>query len=240
MRILVLAGLAFSLVAPAVAQTEMARPIVLENETILRVGGEGEIRVRPETVEIEIGVETSAKTSPEALRLNNEKSIELVEAIRALGIDPDDVRTSDLSVEPRYAEDEDSANITGWVAVNELTVRTEKIEQIGEIIPLLFEAGGNTLDGPDFGLTPETRELVVREAEAQAISEARRQAEATAEVLGMRVARLLLVSDSRVRFRGGRGIVVTGSRIRRQIVPIEPGDIRVSANYDVEYALVPR
>jgi uncharacterized protein YggE len=48
----------------------------------------------------------------------------------------------------------------------------------------------------------------------------------------------LLVSESRVNFRSGSGyIIVTASKIAN--TPIEPGEVKVTAEYDVEFALVP-
>ncbi|BBI21108.1 hypothetical protein EKJ_19550 [Qipengyuania flava] len=100
---------------------------------------------------------------------------------------------------------------------------------------VLFEAGGNTINTPQFDLTETSRLGAVREAESKAL------AEATARSMGMRIARTLLVSDSTVNFTGGGGhIVVTGSRSGRPAVPIEPGQIEIRAKYSIEYALVPR
>lgn len=214
--------------------------MVLPDETILRVNGEGTVYYKPEILTVSIGVTTSDDTAKGALLLNNEKSARLVEAIRAAGIPAKDIKTTELSVEPQFSEDEESDTIIGWRATNRLTVKTGRIDDSGKMIALLFEAGGNTLDGPEFGLSEQTRLEAKRAAEAKALEEARDQAEATARVLGMRLARTLLISDSRVNFdRSGGYIVVTGSRKRSPMVPIEPGEIEVTASYSIEYALAP-
>ncbi len=224
----------------AYAQTERAQPVVLPNETIVRVNGEATVRYRPEVMEVSIGVVTTGSTAADALAQNNTQSSQLIEAIYEAGIKPDDVKTTDLSVEPQYAENGDIDRIIGWRTRNEFSIKTERILEAGTILNRLIEIGGNTLGGPVFDLTALTRLRATREAEAAALTEARDQADATAKVMGMRVKRVLLVSDSRVAFdRSGGYIVVTGSRVNRTSIPIEPGDVAVEATYSVEYALVP-
>ncbi|WP_171033016.1 SIMPL domain-containing protein [Qipengyuania marisflavi] len=240
-RIVCVMAVAGAAAAPsfAAAQTDPAQPVVLPSETIIRVKGEGMVQYRPEVVTLDIGVATSGLSAEQALVENNEKSSELVAAIRKAGFAANDIKTTRLNVEPDYDEDDDDNRIIGWRAVNNLTLRTQRLGEVGAVITALFAAGGNTLDGPTFSLTEETTLRATREAEAKALIEAREQADATAAALGMRVARVLLVSDSGVRFDGGGGyIVVTGSRIKQPAVPIEPGDIEVSASYSVEFALV--
>ncbi|MBX7499948.1 SIMPL domain-containing protein [Qipengyuania sp. YG27] len=241
MRGKIIAALALTLLAsPSFAQSADPAPVVSANETILRVSGEGTLSVAPEMAKISVGVSTTGATALDALSENNRKSGSLVEAIRAAGIAGKDVQTNDLSVEPEYAEDEEVDRIIGWRATNTLTITTSDLENLGDLITVLFEAGGNTADTPDFGLTERSKLRATRQAERKALEEARDQAEATAEALGMRIARTLLVSDSKVSFTGGgRYIVVTGSRMARSAVPIEPGLIEVEAKYSVEYALVP-
>lgn len=239
-RFLLVCILGMAGIQPLAAQTDQAQPQILPNETIMRVKGDGIVRYKPEVLTISIGVATTAASADEALQNNNEKSAELINTIRASGIPASDVRTRDLNVEPVYSENDEVDEVIGWRAENTFSVRTERLEEAGEMIALLFEAGGNTLQGPDFDLTEETKLKATREAEAKALAEARDQAEATARVLGMKISRTLLVSDSRVNFNtGGTYIVVTGSRINRPKVPMEPGEIEVEATYSIEYSMLP-
>lgn len=235
------ATLAINAVSPALhAQTSPAQPVVLSNETILRVSGEGTIEAAPEIMEVEIGVVTSGRTSNEALAENSRQVQDLVAAIRAMGVPPEDVETARLNVEPRYAERGETNAIIGWQAENILRVRTDELERAGEIVTALFDAGGNNISTPQFILTDESNAAVARRAEAEALSEAREQADAVAQTMDMRVSRVLLISDAAVRFsRQGSAIVVSGSRINRPAVPVEPAEVEVTATYNVEFALVP-
>ena len=230
-----------TMASPVLAQSASPMPVVLPNETILRVSGEGSVRTTPEIAEVSVGVSTTGPTAIEALSQNNRKTAALVDALRKAGITGEHIQTTDLSVAPEYAENAKVDRITGWRATNSLTIRTIDLENLGALMTVLFEAGGNTINTPQFDLTEPSRLRAVREAESKALAEAQDQAEATARSMGMRIARTLLVSDSTVNFTGGGGhIVVTGSRSGRPAVPIEPGQIEIRAKYSIEYALVPR
>jgi uncharacterized protein len=224
---------------PAAAQTEPARPVVLPSETILRVQGEGSVAAKPSRMIVTIGVETTGATAAEALDANNRKLAPVIEALRNRGIPASDIQSSSLDVSPIYSDDDD-LRITGFQASNNLSVTSRDLGKAGELISLLFDAGANSIDGPEFLVGEDQMEPLARLAEADALREARAQAESTARALGMKVSRILLVSDSQVKFRSGSGyvITVTASRIARP-TPIEPGEITVSAEYDVEFALVP-
>lgn len=246
MRSILLAGCATAITgamtgAPLLAQTQPARPVVQADETILRVAGEGAVKAAPSVMEVTIGVVTTGATAAEALEANNRKLAPVLAMLRERGIPASDIRTSDLEVEARYVDPRgaEEDRIIGFRASNFVTVTSRDLDGAGELVSALFDAGANTIDGPVFTVAEDEREALTRVAEADALREARAQAENTAEALGLRVSRVLLVSDSTVRFTAGsRTIIVTGSRISR--TPIEPGEVEVTAQYNVEFALGPQ
>ncbi|MBD2841578.1 SIMPL domain-containing protein [Erythrobacter rubeus] len=226
--------------SPLAAQTAPARPVVQPEETILRVKGEGVVTATPTQMTATIGMETVAATAATALDANNRRLGPVVEMLRAQGIAASDIQTSGLEVQPQYSDQRDrrEERIIGFRASNRLTVTSRDLERAGELISALFNAGVNSIDGPYFAVAEGAKEPLTREAEADALREAQAQAESTAAALGMRISRVLLVSDSEVEFQNGSGyIVVTGSRLAR--TPIEPGQIEIKAEYDVEYAAIP-
>lgn len=78
-----LAALTLAMTAsPVLAQSASPMPVVLPNETILRVSGEGSVRTTPEIAEVSVGVSTTGPTALEALSENNRKTAALVDALR--------------------------------------------------------------------------------------------------------------------------------------------------------------
>ena len=231
---------AFALAAPAGSSAQTYQMTLGAGETLLRVDAEGMIKVRPDTMTIIAGVVTTGRTAKEALNANNVLADRLMRAVWAQGVSQKDARTEELSVRPQFAKDregdEDRRQITGYVATNKIELRLRELTRAGDIVDALFQAGANTVDGPHFKLEDDA--AAARQLRAAAVAEAREQAESYAAALGMRVARVLRVSerDDFDREETGEGIVVTGSRIPH--TPVQPGELTVRKRLWVDYALI--
>lgn len=208
--------------------------------TLLQIEAEGTVQASPDVMTVVASVVTTGATAAEALDQNNGLAGKLIEAVRASGIRIAHMQTSGLDVDARFAEDRDNEEdsppqILGYVARNMLEVELAEVAQAGELISLMFEAGGNEIRGPYFSLRDPTP--VQRRAEQAAIQQAREEAENYAAALGMRVSRVLRVFDRNFRADDDGAIIVTGSRIRP--TPIEPGEITYTATVHVEFLLEP-
>lgn len=209
-------------------------------ETLLRVAAEGSVKARPDSMTITAGVVTTGRTALEALSANSTLSGRLVAAARARGLAAADLRTEALSLEPRFARDaaneEDRARIAGYTATNKVELRVRAVERAPELISALFEAGANSVDGPRFFAADN--ELRLGQAREAAIRVARDHAETYARALGMRITRVLRVSDY-----GGSGDVLNGLPAvyanRSPATPIEPGEIETTGTVWIDFALLP-
>lgn len=246
MRLVVAAALALSgFVAPA-ASLAQAIPIELRpGEVLLKVEAEGEDLSRPDVMTVVAGAVTAGTTARDALQANNSLAARLTEAARASGVQPRDVRTVGLSVTPRFNPGDDERaetegrrpRITGYIARNELEIRLRDLARAGEIVSDLFNAGANQVRGPIFSHSdPKPAQ---DRARRNAVANAQAEAAAYADALGMRVGRVLRVSQrGSFEGEGTNEIIVTGSRITR--TPIEPGEIGTRVRVWVDYALLPR
>ena len=84
--------------------------------------------------------------------------------------------------------------LTGYTASNQVSVRFRDIRNTGEILDALVAEGANQINGPC--LTIDKPEAALDEARAKAVAVGRARAELYARALGMRVVRLLSVSES--------------------------------------------
>lgn len=235
---LVTAALALS---PAAAQPV---PALAAGETLLTIEATGEHRARPDVMTITASTVTAGTTAPAAVAANAVIATRLIEAVRASGIEARDVRTTGLSVSPRFndvererAQQEARApRILGYVVENQFELRFRDLARASDIIGALFAAGANRVNGPTFTLADPApaRRLAERDAIRQGMAEAANYAAA----MGKRVGRVLRVSERR-----GYGndpvsdeIMVTGSRIAR--TPIEPGELATKADIFLDVALV--
>jgi hypothetical protein len=246
-----LAGLIAALALAALPSGAAAQtvPIALApGEVLLNVQAHGDHASRPDVMTITAGVVTTAASAREALAANSALAGRLIEVVRSHGIDPRDAKTAELSVVPRFEElSDDSAEraeregrgprILGYVASNKLELRLRDLAKAPDLIDSLFAAGANNVEGPRFSLAdPAPAERMARRA---AVAAARVEADTYAEALGMRVSRVLRVSERGTFEREGEEtIVVTGSRIVR--TNIEPGELITRIQVWIDYAMVPR
>jgi hypothetical protein len=242
-----LAGLTAALAlaaAPAAAAAQDVAIALAPGEVLLKVQARGEHLARPDMMGVSAGVVTTGRTAKEALAANAALANRLLAAVRASGIEPRDVQTSQLSVSPQYergragGDDEDGVRrIIGYLARNRLELRLRDLARAPDIINALFESGANEVSGPHFALQDPAPAL--KAARRAAVAEARAEAETYADALGMRIARVLRVSE-RQSFESEEDgtIIVTGSRI--PVSPVEPGEVSTHVQVWIDYAMTPR
>jgi hypothetical protein len=178
--------------APAAAQQAEVRPI---NGTRLDVVAQGEVERVPDIARISAGVVTQASTATAAIRQNAERMTAVRAALRQAGIAERDIQTSTINLQPsyRYAENQ-PPQLVGYQATNEVTVRFRDIAETGRILDALVAQGANQINGPMLSI--EEPEAALDEARTAALTNARARAELYARSLGMRVVRVLAVSET--------------------------------------------
>lgn len=236
-----LAAVAASFAASAPAQLVQPLQARLEpGEALLRIEAQGSHVSAPDVMRMTVGTVTTGRTAREATNANNVLSAKLLAAARALGVQPRDVQTSSLSVDPQM--DDDSADregreprITGYVAKNEIEIRFRDLARAPELVDALFEAGANSVEGPRFSLSdPRPAQ---RHARRAAVAASREQAETYAEALGMRVVRVLQLSE-----RADIDVMGFNGLINSTIAPVtlEAGVLQTRVTVNVDYAVAPR
>jgi uncharacterized protein YggE len=107
------------------------------------------------------------------------------------------------------------------------------IAAVPRLVDALVEAGATNLSGPSFRFAHP--EEVTARARTAAVGAARQQADDYARAMGMRLGRVLRVSERGIDSdERGSEVVVTGSRIQ---TPVQPGTQTVRVTVWVDYAL---
>ncbi len=160
-----------------------------QGEVLLRVSTSGEAETRPDMARFSAGVSSIAATSQAATEANNKKMNRVMAAVEALGIKTDDTQTQALSVgRIDYGRDKGQ-----FEASNTVSIKVRKIDDAGKIIAAATGAGANIISGPD--LTIDDQEAASKGAYAAAFKAARTRAEAYAEAAGLKVLRVLSITD---------------------------------------------
>ena len=158
------------------------------------VSANGEVVITPDRANVQLGVETQARTAALASAENNRKQNAVLATIKALGIPASSITTSSYSVSPiqRWDEKERKTTIDGYRVSNIVVVNVTKIEQTGAVIDGALASGANRVVSLNFELADpsKTRE----EAISKAVTQARREAEVAAKAAGGSITGLLEIT----------------------------------------------
>jgi hypothetical protein len=180
--------------APATAQTQ-ALPVQPIAGTVLDVTAEGQSRRTPDLATVSAGVVIQAADAASAMRENSARMDRVIAALKRAGILDRDIQTANVSLQPqyRYAQNEPPV-ITGYQAQNTVTVRFREIGRAGTVLDALVATGANQINGPELGL--DKPEAAMDEARVDAVGKARARAELYARAAGLRVKRILSISEA--------------------------------------------
>jgi len=183
-------------VIPAAAEAQQAAAITQTIAgTRLDISATGEVTRVPDLAIITAGVVTRSATAGGAIQQAATRMARVREALRQAGIADRDIQTSNISLEPQYTyANNQPPKLNGYAATNQLSIRFRDIENTGKILDALVAQGANQINGPN--LTIDKPEAALDEARAKAVAAARTRADLYARSLGMRVARVVSVSES--------------------------------------------
>ncbi len=193
LRSLALAA-ALVLGVPAMSAQAQTVPAVAFDGTLLSVSAQGEVRRVPDIAIVSAGVTTEAADANAAMRANAERMDKVVASIRAAGIAERDIQTSGINLSPQYHYGENvPPRISGYQATNTVSIKVRDIARTGRILDALVAVGANQIIGPSFDI--DKKDEALDEARKDAIAKARARAELYAGTLGMRVRRIVSISE---------------------------------------------
>jgi hypothetical protein len=220
--------------APLHAQT-LAPPAAPMDGTLLDVVAEGRVTRTPDIAVVRAGIVTQDANAAAALKANAARMAAVLAAVKKLGIADRDVQTSQISLQPqyRYAEGQPPV-ITGYQATNQLTLKLRDVARAGGALDVLVAQGANTIDGPT--LMIDAADAAMDEARTDAVRRARARAELYASAAGLRVDRILSISEGAAAAPGP--VPVMMARMQADASSkIMPGEQAVDAVISVRFLL---
>lgn len=234
-RLLTLAAAAAALPLTAAAQVAAPGAPVPEG-TLLDVVAEGEATRVPDIATIRAGVVTQAPTAAAALAANATQMKSVLAALKAAGVADRDVQTATISLNPQYRYTENQPPvITGYQASNNVSVKFRDIAKSGDILDALVKQGANQIDGPNLSI--DQIEAAQDEARTDAVKRARARADLYARALGMRVERLMSLSEGNDGGMPGPVPVMMARMEAKDSTQVIPGEQRVGVTIRVRFLL---
>lgn len=206
----------------------------------LNVNGVGQVFITPDIAYLYVGVHTEKPTAAEAVSANNAQTQQVIDALKAFGVEEKDIHTSSFSIWPIDRYDPATGTATGekyYSVDNTIYITARDLTKLGALLDTVIKAGANTINSVQFDLSDKTQAM--KEARAAAVKNAQEQAQELAGLAGVNLAVITSISytDSTpyvyAEFgRGGGG----GAGIQAN-VPIEPGQMTITANVSVTYEI---
>ncbi|MFT4026165.1 MAG: SIMPL domain-containing protein [Novosphingobium sp.] len=240
--------LAAALVPAAASAQQVAgpAPAMAPSNTLLTVNAEGRATRAPDVAVFTAGVASTGTTAGQALSANAAAMNRVIAALEQAGVASRDIQTSNLSLNPVYAEprrlpngtvEQGPPRITGYQVSNQVTVKQRNLDQFGKVIDTLVSAGANQVNGPSFQV--DNSDAATDEARIDAIRKARARAELYARAAGLKIVRVLTISES-----GGYAPPVPMYRMAvnqsaAEITPVAPGEVSLNVNVAVQFELAP-
>lgn len=176
--------------------------------------GEAVRRAAPEHAEFLMEIAASAPTAAQALRDNQAKTLQVTQAVAALGVQPGDIQTISLNVFNLYAPMLPALPAYGTLpqigqadvqfgscqAKNTLRVNVREVVRAGEIVDTAVRAGASAVSPFSF-LAPDEAQARKTALEA-AGKDARLKAEALAAAAGRKIGDAISISEDIIATNG--------------------------------------
>ncbi|HKN12821.1 MAG TPA: SIMPL domain-containing protein [Candidatus Binatus sp.] len=202
----------------------------------IEVNGSGETRTSPDTADLDVAIDTQAKTAEEAASSNAALATKVIDALKSMLGDKGRITTGGYSLNPEYDQrPSEKPRIIGYAAQNSVTVHTGALELVGALIDSAITAGANRINSLDFTVKDDTKART--EAIEIATRDARAQADALASALGVKLGKVLkgtTVSEARpIPVRMGRAMAMSAN----VATPVEPGEVKVPATVSLTFEI---
>ena len=230
----------FSFLAAVVIALFPLQSVSAMEPPVLSVQGTGQAKLAPDEASLSLSVITDGRSAQEVQAENARKMQAVTEAVKGLGVEDRFIRTSNLSMQPRYDYKNGERKLKGYTATNTLRIEVKDLSKLGRIIDRALNAGANKVDSLEFGL--QAPERLQQQALKKAVADARSKAEVIAAALGKSIVGLRQVSEENSGYMSrsysmpmlAAAKADNGAAVE---TPVSPGELELSATVHIDFIL---
>lgn len=211
----------------------------------ISVQGKAEITIKPDIATFTFSVSEEAAGPGLAQENTSKKFNAIYETLKASGVEEKDIKVSGYSIYPRY--EYPTATVYGqtgkrvlaaYVVTQTAEVKVRKIEDAGKLLSLVGTKGASDISGLTFDV--DKREEMVKNMRAQAIADAKQNAESLARDLGVSIVRIVSFSEGGYTPSYYDGKVMStmarGGMMEAPVAPQIPvGETKLTSNVSITY-----
>jgi uncharacterized protein YggE len=196
--------------------------------------GSGEVQGTPDTLTASAAISFVAQDVTTAMNQTNERQQRVIDALVEAGIDPKDIATTNVSLQPQYSPD-GAATVLGYEASNAIDVTIRDISVASRVLALIVSNGGDAtrINSVSFSINDDSQ--LIKDARTRAFRDAEERAQQYAELSGLSLGKVISISEA-----GGNTPPPSPMPMERAMadsVPLSPGQQSVGFSVTVIWEL---
>jgi hypothetical protein len=200
------------------------------------VTGEGKVSVTPDIAVVNLGIEENGASLKQVQDSVNNKSRNLVDIVKRLGIGESDIKTTSYNIYPNYDYNLQPPKITGYRVSTNYQVKVKDFDKVNDILVKATESGANAVGNISFDINETTKNKKLQEAREEAVAKAKEKAQGLAKAAGISLGKITNVSESQgneIRpMYATKDMTVGGSPTPADI---QPGETEISVTVSLSY-----
>jgi uncharacterized protein YggE len=204
----------------------------------ITVTGTAEVAGKPDTLRLDLSVQTRGDTVAKALESANSITARVQSSLTRNGVAGKDIQTSNLQVQPEYSYPTNAGPVVKGYTVSEgVTATLRNLGKSGNAITAAVNAGGNAVQVNGISLDLEDNGKLLSSARDKAVANAKTKAEQYAKASGRDLGAVVSISETvsdppPVAYEARD----MASKASGSPVPIQAGSEKVGVTVTVVYA----
>lgn len=230
----------FCAVTPVQAETASSNDL-----PVLVVSAQSTVTASPDQASVSLAVIGFDKDLNKAQKTNNTNTERVIASLLENGIEKENIETSNYTIQPQYnyeSKGSDLPEIIGYRVRNEVSVTVKDIDTLGTVLDSAVKAGANNINYINFEKSDTS--ALEDKALAQAVSRAQSKAKVIAEAADVNIVRILSINEGNVYINppvplryADMGLGGAEGAAKSSQVPIQPGQIEVTATVTIAYEI---
>lgn len=212
----------------------------LPQTAYIHVSGHGEVHVVPDILHVSLTLEQTSMDAKAARAQVEDRAAKVLVVARELGLADKDIAAPSVTVYPQYEWHQSTGSdgkqvMVGYHVTRSIALTLRDVSRYGDLVDGLFDAGVTRLDS----VVSDTskREALQRQAEGEAVADARSKAENLADAADVPLGGLFSLSDVS-ESRAPRPLMMAAARSASDSSSeFLNGEIEVDADVDVYYLI---
>lgn len=199
--------------------------------------GRASVGAVPDRVEITLGVSSKAETAKDALTLNNVNMNQIISVLKDNGLEEKYITTSNFSIHADYQHFKDgrAPKVRGYSVSNNVRVQVQDVKELGPLLDKVVSTGANQVHGIRFYVS--NADELKDTARKEAVAKARRKAELYSEAAGVKLGKVLVISES-AHHAGNQPVPMARSlKAEATSVPISGGEKQLGVSVTISWEL---